>query len=96
MEQLAVFGESDLCTLTTVKNSCMAETRWNTLGRLHGRTALKGRVSTDARQHHNQFFANCEMDAFIRVHMYELHGTGPGPALDLVQTNFSRQIRFKI
>ena len=28
--------------------------------------------------------------------MDDLHVTGPGPALDLVQTNLSQKIRFKI
>ena len=42
-----------------------------------------------------QFFANYELDVFIEV-MADLHGTGPGPALDLVQTNLSQKIRFNI
>ena len=36
-----------------------------------------------------QFFANYELDVFIEVHMDDLHGTRPRPALDLVQTNLS-------
>ena len=43
-----------------------------------------------------QFFANYELDVFIAVHRDDLHGTGPRPALDLVQTNLSQKIRFKI
>ena len=42
-----------------------------------------------------QFFANYELDVFIEVHMDDLHGTGPGPALDLVQANLALKIRFK-
>ena len=30
------------------------------------------------------------------MHMDDLHGTGPKPALDLVQTNFSQKVRFKV
>ena len=29
-------------------------------------------------------------------HVYDLHGTGPRLALDLVQTNLSQKIRFKV
>ena len=43
-----------------------------------------------------QFFANYDLDVVIEVHMGELHGTGPRPALDLVQTNLSQKIRFKV
>ena len=41
-----------------------------------------------------QFFANCELDVFI-----EVHGRSPWhwtETLDLVQTNLSQKIRFKI
>ena len=31
-----------------------------------------------------QCFANYELDVFVEVHMDDLHGTGPIPALDLV------------
>ena len=31
-------GESDLCTLATANTIVWPETRWNTLGRFHGRT----------------------------------------------------------
>ena len=43
-----------------------------------------------------QFLANYELDVFIEVHMGDLHGSGPRLALDLVQTNLSQTIRFKI
>ena len=43
-----------------------------------------------------QFFANYELDVFIEVHMDDLHGTGPRPALDLIQTNFSQKMLVKI
>ena len=43
-----------------------------------------------------QILANYEVDVFIEVHINDLHGTGPRPALELVQTNFSQRIRFKI
>ena len=43
-----------------------------------------------------QFFAKYELDVFIEVHMADLQGTGPRLALDLVQTNLSQEIRFKI
>ena len=32
----------------------------------------------------------------FEVHVYDLHGTGHRPALDLVQTNLSQKIRFKV
>ena len=40
-----------------------------------------------------QFF---ELIFFIEVHMDDLHGTGPRLELDLVQSNLSQNIRFKI
>ena len=43
-----------------------------------------------------QFVANCELGILIEVHMDELHGTGPRPALNLVKTYLSHKIRFKI
>ena len=43
-----------------------------------------------------QFFAYYELDFSFEVHVYDLHGTGPRLALDLVQTNFSQKICFKI
>ena len=43
-----------------------------------------------------QIFATFELDVFIEVHMDDLHGTGPRPALNLVQTNLSQKVRFKI
>ena len=43
-----------------------------------------------------QFFANYELDVSIEVHMDELHGAGPRLAVDLVHTNLSHKIRFKI
>ena len=30
------------------------------------------------------------------VHVHDLHGTGPKPARDLVQTNLSQTFRFKV
>ena len=43
-----------------------------------------------------QCFANCELDVFIEVRMDDVHGTRLRTALDLVQTNVSQKIRFKI
>ena len=43
-----------------------------------------------------QFFANYDLHVFIKGHMDDLRGTGPRPALELVQTNLSQTIRFKI
>ena len=43
-----------------------------------------------------QFFAKYEVDLYIEVRMDDLHGTGPRPTLDLVQTNLSQKNRFKI
>ena len=42
------------------------------------------------------FFPHCELNVFIEVHMDDLYGTGPRPALDLVQTNFLQEIFFKV
>ena len=42
------------------------------------------------------FFVNYSLDVSVEVHMDDLHGTGPKPALDLVRTNFSQTIRFKV
>ena len=47
-------------------------------------------------QHHISL-QNFELDVFsIELHMDDLHGTGPRPALDLVQTNLSQEIRNKV
>ena len=43
-----------------------------------------------------QFLAIYELDVFVKVHMDDLHGTGPRLALDLVQTKRSQKIRFII
>ena len=40
--------------------------------------------------------ANCELDVFNEVHMDDLHASRPRPALDLIQTNLSQKIQFKI
>ena len=39
---------------------------------------------------------NYALDVSIEVHTDDLHGTGPKPALDLVRTNLSQTIRFKV
>ena len=43
-----------------------------------------------------QFTVNSALDGYIEVHMGGLHGTGPTLALDLVRTDLSRTIRFKV
>ena len=43
-----------------------------------------------------QFFVNYALDVSIRVHMDDLHGTGPKPALDMVRINLSQTIRFTV
>ena len=43
-----------------------------------------------------QFFVNYALDVSIEVHIDDLHDTGPKPALDLVRTNLSQTIRFKV
>ena len=43
-----------------------------------------------------QFFVNYALDVSIEVHMDDLHGTGPKQALDVVRTNVSQTIRFKV
>ena len=88
-------GEVDLCAMATAKTVVWPKTHWNTLGRLHGRNALKSRVF-DRCDAARQFFANYELNVFTEEHMDDLHGTGPRPALDLVRTNLSQNIRFKI
>ena len=42
------------------------------------------------------FLCIFELDVCIKVHVDDLHGTGPSPAGDLVQTCISQKIRFKI
>ena len=64
-------------------------------GQTSWQNALKSKVSTDAMQH-QQFFANYMLDAFIEAHTDDLHGTRPGPALDLVPAILSQKFRFKI
>ena len=39
---------------------------------------------------------NYAVDVSIEVHVHDLHGTGPKPAKDLVQTNLSQTFRFKV
>ena len=43
-----------------------------------------------------QFSSNYELDVFIEVHMDDLHGTGPRPALEQIQAKLSPKILFKI
>ena len=43
-----------------------------------------------------QFLAIYELDVFMEAHMDDLHGTGPKPALDRVQTNLSQKVHFKV
>ena len=40
-----------------------------------------------------QFFLNSALDGYTEVHIDDLHGTGPKPAID---TDLSRMIRFKV
>ena len=42
-----------------------------------------------------QFFVNYALDISVEVHMDDLHGTGPKPALDLVRVNFSHDDSFQ-
>ena len=76
------------------ENTCV-ETRRDTLDRLHGMAERLEEQSFD-RCDAPQCFANYELDVCSEVHMDDLHGTGPRFALDLVQTNLSQKIRFKI
>ena len=87
-------GESDLCNLATAETTVWPETCWNPLGRLHGRMRFEGH-SFDRCDAAPQFFANYELDVFIDFHMDDLRGTGRRLAMDLVQTNLSRKVRFK-
>ena len=56
---------------------------------------LKSRDSTDAKQHHNTSGIIRWMYP-LRCTWGDLHGFGPKLALDLVQINLSRTIRFKV
>ena len=48
------------------------------------------------RMRSSQFFVNYALDVSIEVHIDDLHDTGPKPVLDLVRTNLSQTIRFKV
>ena len=43
-----------------------------------------------------QVFVNYALHVSIGVHMDDLHGTGPKPAVDMVRFNLSQTIRFKV
>ena len=91
LEQQAALGNR---ALATAKVIVWPPTRWVTLGRLLAERSEE--QSFDWCDADPQPFANDELDVFIEVHMDDLHGIGPRPALDLVQTNLSQKIRFKI
>ena len=87
-------GESDFSTLAAAKTIVWLETLRNTLGR--HMAEFREEQGFDWCDAAPQFFANCELDVLIEVHMEDLQGTGPRHALDLVQTNLPQKIRFKI
>ena len=87
-------GEFDLCVVATANRAVLPETRWNMLGRRHGERFEE--QSFDRCDAAPQIFANYELDVFIELHMDDLQGTGPRPALDLVQANISQKIRSKM
>ena len=93
-EQQAALGNSTSVPWRVRRQLCgprRAGTRW--VGFI---AELLEEQSVDRCDAAPQFFANCELDVFIEVHMDDLHGTGPRPALDLIQTNFSQKILVKI
>ena len=89
-------GESDICAVATANTVVWPEgDALEHAGWTSWQNALKSRVLAGVTRHHNSLHIMSWM-FFIEVHTDDLHGTGPRPALDLVQTNLSQKIRFKI